>query len=90
MHKRQKKICILAIVLLTLTTALISCKTLPKEEKKTIQIKAEFPSPYDENGNKIVLLDSEGFVKMPLWYWIKITEFAVDVETNIKLQELEK
>ncbi len=90
MHRKQKKICILAIVLLTLTTALMSCKTLPEEEKKTIQIKAEFPSPYDENGNQIVLLDSEGFVKMPLWYWIKITEFAVDVETNIKLQELEK
>nr|DAT58909.1 MAG TPA: hypothetical protein [Caudoviricetes sp.] len=24
---------------------------------------------------------------MPLWYWLKITEFAVDVETNRDLQE---
>lgn len=67
----------------------MSCKTLRPEEKKTIQIEAQFPSPYDENGNQIVILEDD-VVKMPLWYWLKITEFAVDVETNLKLQELKE
>lgn len=56
-------------------------------ETKPIQIKAEFPKPYDDNGKPVVTLENDGFVKMPLWYWLKITEYAVDVETNRDLQE---
>lgn len=56
-------------------------------EAKPIQIKAEFPNPYDENGKPVVTLENDSFVRMPLWYWLKITEFAVDVETNRDLQE---
>ena len=89
MQSRKKKAFILAILIQILITALTSCKTLRSEEKKTIQIEAQFPSPYDENGNQIVILEDD-VVKMPLWYWLKITEFAVDVETNLKLQELKE
>lgn len=89
MQSRKKKAFILAILIQILITALTSCKTLRSEEKKTIQIEAQFPSPYDENGNQIVILEDD-IVKMPLWYWLKITEFAVDVETNLKLQELKE
>lgn len=89
MQSRKKKAFILAILTQILITALTSCKTLRPEEKKTIQIEAQFPSPYDENGNQIVILEND-VVKMPLWYWLKITEFAVDVETNLKLQELKE
>ena len=89
MQSRKKKAFILAILTQILITALTSCKTLRPEEKKTIQIEPQFPSPYDENGNQIVILEDD-VVKMPLWYWLKITEFAVDVETNLKLQELKE
>ena len=89
MQSRKKKAFILAVLTPVLTTALMSCKTLQPEEKKTVQIEAQFPSPYDENGNQIVILEDDA-VKMPLWYWLKITEFAVDVETNSKLQELKE
>lgn len=89
MRSRKKKAFILAILIQILITALTSCKTLRSEEKKTIQIEAQFPPPYDENGNQIVILEDD-VVKMPLWYWLKITEFAVDVETNLKLQELKE
>ena len=90
MQSRKKKAFILAILMLISAIALMSCKTLqPEEKKEVIQIEAQFPSPYDENGNQIVILEND-VVKMPLWYWLKITEFAVDVETNLKLQELKE
>lgn len=90
MQSRKKKAFILAILTQILITALTSCKTLrPEEKKEVIQIEASFPPPYDENGNQIVILEDD-IVKMPLWYWLKITEFAVDVETNLKLQELKE
>lgn len=90
MRSRKKKAFILAILTQILITALTSCKTLqPEEKKEVIQIEASFPPPYDENGNQIVILEDD-IVKMPLWYWLKITEFAVDVETNLKLQELKE
>ena len=89
MQSRKKKAFILAILTQILVTALTSCKTLQPQEKETIQIEAQLPSPYDENGNQIVILEND-VVKMPLRYWLRITEFAVDVETNLKLQELKE
>lgn len=89
MRGKKKTISVLAAIPAILTAALMSCKTLPEEKKEAIQIEAVFPSPYDENGSQIVTLEGDT-VKMPLWYWLKITEFAVDVETNLKLQELKE
>ena len=68
---------------------LTSCVSVPKTESKGIQLKTEFPDPIDENGNYIVTLDTDGYVKMPLWYWLKITEFAIDVQTNVELGRIE-
>lgn len=78
---------ILAVIQIISITALTSCRTLKITEARPIQIKAEFPNPYDDNGKPVVTLENDGFVRMPLWYWLKITEFAVDVETNRDLQE---
>ena len=78
---------ILAMIQTISITSLTSCITLKMTEAKPFQIKAEFPNPYDDNGKPVVTLENDGFVKMPLWYWLKITEYAVDVETNRDLQE---
>lgn len=84
---RQKKnlIFALAMMLIILILPLTSCKSTPKEEVQTIQINAEFPNPYDENGNPIVTFETDGNVKMPLWYWLLITDYVINVETNKEL-----
>lgn len=69
-------------MLIISTTALTSCRTSQITAVKPLQIEAEFPSPYDEDGKPVVTLENDGSVKMPLWYWLKITEYAVDTESN--------
>lgn len=90
MRNRKKKAFIPAVILTVLTAALMSCRTSQITDVEPLQIEAEFPSPYDENGKAVVTLETDGSVKMPLWYWLKITEYAVDVETNRKLQEADR
>lgn len=64
-------------MLLTLTTLLMSCRTLPKETNNT----PDFPEPYDVNGELVVELNvQERTVTMPIWYWKKIVEYAVEVQ----------
>ena len=65
-------------------TVLISCKTLQKDTANKVQIETEFPKPYDSEGNSIVELNNET-VEMPLWYWLKIVEYAIDVKANTEL-----
>lgn len=82
-----KKTVFTLITVLVLTTALTSCKSTQKVQNvQPIQIETHFPDPYDENGNAIVQFDGET-VSMPLWYWIKISEYVIDVETNKELQK---
>lgn len=87
MQIKRKATFALALILTILTPALISCKTTPKAETQKIQIEAEFPNPYDENGNPIVTFETDGSVKMPLWYWLRIIDYTIDVETNAELQK---
>lgn len=69
-------------MLIISTIALTSCRTSQITAVEPLQIKAEFPNPYDENGKAIVTLENDGSVKMPLWYWLKVTEYAIDTESN--------
>lgn len=87
--QKIKKIHFILIMFLVLIPALNSCKTLPKETQQTpIQIETQFPSPFDENGQSIVTYNPEtDIVTMPLWYWTKIVEFALDVKTNEELRK---
>lgn len=58
-----------------LTILLTSCKTLKVEKPAP-----DFPSPY-KDGILIVAFDEQTeTVSMPLWYWKKIVEYAVDVQ----------
>lgn len=83
--KRKTKFILILIVLSTIL--LTFCKSTQKNstEINPPQIETHFPNPYDENGNAIVSLDGET-VSMPLWYWLKITEYVIDVETNKELR----
>lgn len=57
-------------------------------EQTPVQIEVQFPSPFDENGNSIVDYNPEtDKVTMPLWYWTKIVEFALDIKTNEELRK---
>ena len=88
MTQKRKKILFILTAILVLLQALISCTTTQVQQQiKPVQIDSTFPDPIDENGNSIVTYDSESqTVSMPLWYWLKITEFAIDVNTNKILQ----
>lgn len=87
MRNKKKIVFILAIIPIILITALTSCRTSQITDVKSVQIETHFPSPYDENGNTIVIFDDDNTVKMPLWYWLKITEYAIDMELNKELLE---
>lgn len=69
--------------LLIITIPLLSCQTL----QKSVNLEwTQFPDPINENGEYIVTFDKETeSVKMPLWYWKKITKYVIDTETNISI-----
>lgn len=82
----MKKRIYLFIFLLSLIL-FFACKSTQTENQiKPVQIETHFPSPYDENGNAIVTINND-VVSMPLWYWLKITEYVIDVETNEELRK---
>lgn len=73
-------------MLLASMLALMSCGSTPAAEQKTVELYTQFPNPYDENGNQIVTFE-DGYVKMPLWYWLKICDYVIDTEANKELRE---
>ena len=85
MRNIKKILYILATMSIISTIALTSCRTSQITAVEPVQIETHFPPPYDENGNSVVLFDDGNTVKMPLWYWLKITEYAIDTESNKEL-----
>jgi hypothetical protein len=67
--------------MLLILIAVSACSTTPAETSlPPIALSfPEFPDPLDSAGKSIPVLE-EGEVRMPLWYWLRITEYAVDVE----------
>ena len=65
--------------LIIISFLFLSCVSNKASE---IHLDTEFPNPYDENGNLIVTLVDDNTVQMPLWYWLKIVEYQIDMETN--------
>lgn len=65
--------------LIIISFLFISCVS---NKAPQIHLDTEFPNPYDENGNLIVTLVDDNTVQMPLWYWLKIVEYQIDMETN--------
>ena len=80
MPTRKKKLCIPAILTLILTTV-SACYTAPPRTGAVDPALTfpYFPDPLDAEGNPIPVQDGRNVV-VPLWYWIKITEYVIDVE----------
>ena len=80
MRTRKSKLCVLATLLLISAIAL-TCSTAPvkTEVVDPVLTLPYFPDPLDAEGKPIPVL-ADGNVTVPLWYWTKIAEYAVDVE----------
>lgn len=73
--------------MIILLGALTSCRTSQITDVKPLQLETHFPSPYDQDGKAVVTFETDGSVKMPLWYWLEITEYVIDTESNRRLAE---
>ena len=76
---------LLAVVAVTvLMLALNSCITSAEKAKSETQNKVyipSFPDPVDKDGNYIVEFNEDYTkVEMPFWYWMQITNYAIEVE----------
>lgn len=64
---------------------MICCASYPKKDNaETKQINVyipSFPSPVDNDGNYIAVLDEDAeSVVIPYWYWMRIVKYALQVE----------
>ena len=87
MRMRGKNLCILAMILL-ISTIVLTCSTAPAKTEvvdPSLTI-PYFPAPFDSEGKAIPVLVGQN-VTVPLWYWIKITEYVVDVEKTREVYE---
>jgi hypothetical protein len=71
---------------LLILTILSTCSTAPaKTEVVDPRLSfPDFPDPLDAQGKPIPTLNGET-VTIPLWYWIQITDYVIEVE---KLREI--
>jgi hypothetical protein len=80
MRTNGKKLCIPGTLLLILLTA-SACSTAPqgiRTADPALDFPA-FPDPLGPDGRPVPALEGDA-VKIPLWYWLKITEYVVDAE----------
>jgi hypothetical protein len=45
-----------------------------------------FPDPFGKDGKSIPIQEGDNVV-IPLWYWIRITEFVIEVEKSREVYE---
>lgn len=82
MKPRRKKIaCAMALMLSVLISLSVSCRTPPAPEIEPLRIPIDWPvfPPPD------VVTLADGIVSMPLDYWLRITEYVVDIERVHKI-----
>ena len=87
MQTKKKSPLIPAMMLLILTTSL-ACSTPPAKIEVVDPGLAfpYFPDPFDNEGNPIPSLEGQSVV-VPLWYWKKIAEYAIEVEKAREVYE---
>lgn len=89
MQRKRRILCavLTAALLPPALTCCVASRTETPPTVRRIRVSPVFPSPYDGDGNPVVTLDgTSGTVSMPLWYWLRIVDFAVDVETDRELE----
>lgn len=67
------------MTLVILIILLMSCQSLKNDNLEW----SVFPDPTD-----VVTYNGE-FVQMPLWYWLKITDYVIDTERNIEILKIQ-
>lgn len=72
--KKIKKLTLVMMLLISIIL-LTCCKSIPKNEVRP------FPNPIVD-GEPVVTFDGET-VSMPLWYWLAITEYVIEVEERL-------
>lgn len=56
---------------------LMCCKSTAKKDIKP------FPNPVLNGENVIKYDDATKTVSMPLWYWLSITDYVIEIEENL-------
>ena len=92
MHKgkaMKKRITYIMVILSLISIlALQSCKSIPNVSNEIEW--ATFPSPYVHGVSVVTYTQDTDSVSMPLWYWLKVTEYVIDTEKNIEILESQK
>jgi hypothetical protein len=71
-------------MMMLISTILLSCSTVAPAEIKPVPLELDFPlfpDPFDLEGEPLVRLEV-GRVWMPLNYWLRITEYQIEVEVT--------
>jgi len=83
MPRKKRTVCIMALMMIALMLLSMSCGTCPEtpEPIEPLKIKIEWPvfPPPDQ------VTMEEGIVSMPLDYWLRITEYVIDVDRLHKI-----
>lgn len=83
----NKKKAFRAAILLTILTTVLTCCTT-SQNIRTPAPHVNVPDPVDESGQSIVVYDeSADIVKMPLWYWEKLTDYIIDTQAVQEIYE---
>jgi len=68
-------------------TTVLNCSTV--QAAKAVDPRLSFPvfpDPLGADGNNIPVREGDT-VKVPLWYWLKITEYVVEIEKTKEMYE---
>jgi hypothetical protein len=72
------------LILILLTVSM--CSPVKTESVDPALSFPYFPDPLDAGG-KAIPVQAGGNVQVPLWYWIKITEYVIEVEKAREMYE---
>lgn len=67
---------------------LTSCITCHKKNETPKLYWTPVPDPIYNGDNVVVYLPDTDEVKMPYWYWNKLTEYIIDTEANKELLDV--
>ena len=87
MRTLKKILCVLVTMLLILATASTCSTAQARTETADPALRFPyFPDPLDADGKPIPAHVGENVV-VPLWYWIKIAEYVIEVEKTREVYE---
>lgn len=70
------------MILLTLITVLMSCRSCPKANELYW---SNVPDPIVDGVSVVTYNVDTKTVQIPLWYWLNLTDYIIDTEANKKI-----